>query len=267
MKALFPGFDVEAFFGRLARAPARLLMLDYDGTLAPFVEDRDRAGPWPGVRERIRRLLDSGRTRAVLVSGRTAQDLLARLGLPDPVPEVFGVHGLERRRPDGTIERTEPGPEAARALDRAAALAGDHWPDGRLERKPGALAVHWRGAAPGTAARMEARLREAWPDMAREGGLELCAFDGGLELRAPGADKGAVVATLLREEGDGVAAAYLGDDLTDEDAFEALGDGGASALVRTEFRPTRAHLWLRPPGELLAFLDRWAGAEGGGGVS
>jgi trehalose-6-phosphatase len=51
--------------------------------------------------------------------------------------------------------------------------------------------------------------------------------------------------------------AYLGDDLTDEDAFAAVGDRGLSFLVRGEARASNARYWLRPPEELLEFLDGW----------
>jgi trehalose-6-phosphatase len=54
--------------------------------------------------------------------------------------------------------------------------------------------------------------------------------------------------------------AFLGDDLSDEAAFRAvrrIGKRGLSVLVRREFRETAAEIWLRPPGELLIFLERW----------
>jgi len=66
----------------------------------------------------------------------------------------------------------------------------------------------------------------------------------------------------LAEEGADAAVAYLGDDLTDEDAFRALAGRGLRALVRAELRPSEADVWIRPPGELLAFLDRWLRAAG-----
>jgi trehalose-6-phosphatase len=70
------------------------------------------------------------------------------------------------------------------------------------------------------------------------------------------------VAELLEQEPGGIPAAYLGDDLTDEDAFVAVGDGGYSILVRNEVRPSCAQFWLCPPEELLTFLDNWiAGAR------
>jgi trehalose-6-phosphatase len=51
--------------------------------------------------------------------------------------------------------------------------------------------------------------------------------------------------------------AYLGDDLTDEDAFRALKGKGLSVLVRKESRTTEADCWLKPPDELLDFLKKW----------
>jgi len=52
-------------------------------------------------------------------------------------------------------------------------------------------------------------------------------------------------------------AAYLGDDTTDEDAFQAINGLGLSILVRPVWRPTAAQLWLKPPGEVLHLLTRW----------
>jgi trehalose-6-phosphatase len=65
------------------------------------------------------------------------------------------------------------------------------------------------------------------------------------------------VKEILLQELPALPAAYLGDDLTDEDAFAAMGSGGYSILVRTEVRKSRARFWLRPPEELLGFLDEW----------
>ncbi|MGH9571319.1 MAG: hypothetical protein ACRD4F_16865, partial [Candidatus Angelobacter sp.] len=62
---------------------------------------------------------------------------------------------------------------------------------------------------------------------------------------------------------DDVAAAYLGDDLTDEDAFQAINGRGLSVLVRPAWRSTTAQAWLRPPGELIQFLNDWIHACGG----
>ena len=79
-----------------------------------------------------------------------------------------------------------------------------------------------------------------------------------------GVNKGRAVSSILDEYGEGVATAYLGDDNTDEDAFTALGERGLSVLACRELRETGADVWIRPPEELLAFLEDWADTCGAG---
>jgi trehalose-phosphatase len=117
--------------------------------------------------------------------------------------------------------------------------------------------VHWRGLSESDTSEVRECAGALWRPLAESAGLELREFDGGLELRIPGRDKGCVVDAILAEEPAGVFAAHLGDDLTDEDAFRALGSRGLSILVRSEPRASAAPHWLRPPEELLAFLRRW----------
>jgi trehalose 6-phosphate phosphatase len=238
-----------------------VLLLDYDGTLAPFRIERDQAVPYGGVRDAVGALLASGHTRVVVISGRTITDLRPLLGV-EPPPELWGTHGWERLEPGAPLRSRELAPAARAGLERArAALAVD---PARIEVKPASVAVHVRGLPAAEEARILVAAHDAWTPIAREGGLVLHPFDGGLELRARGWDKGDAVRAVLASEPEGVVAAYLGDDLTDEDAFRALDELGQGAavrplgvLVRGERRETRATVWLRPPDELLAFLERW----------
>lgn len=256
MKTLRPDSDPERFFAALARAPRAALLLDYDGTLAPFRLDPQQAVPYPGVTAALAALMERTDTRLVLVTGRWTRDLVPLLGL-EPLPEIWGSHGWERRFPDGRVEMPRPAEPALQALAAADAWVEQaHAAGARSERKPAGLAVHWRGLAPAAAERVRAIVTENWALHARDLGVELHAFDGGLELRVPGRHKGDAVDTLRREMPD-AALAYLGDDATDEDAFRAVRGHGLGVLVRTELRPTAAGLWLQPPGELLAFLQRW----------
>ena len=94
---------------------------------------------------------------------------------------------------------------------------------------------------------MLAFARSKWQPLSTEGGLDLYPFDGGLELRVWEWDKGDAVRAVLADEPEGTAVAYLGDDLTDEDAFRALGELSSSGrvnalcvLVREEARPSLA---------------------------
>ena len=86
------------FFAEVARTSPRTLLLDYDGTLASFCPDRERAVSYPGIQELLSKIQHSSNTRLVLVTGRRAMDAARLLGLKRI--EVWGCHGLERLRPE-----------------------------------------------------------------------------------------------------------------------------------------------------------------------
>ena len=96
-------FRIEQFLKTVAQAQQSLLLLDYDGTLAPFCRERDQAFPYPGSVHLLEEIVGSGRTRVVIISGRDTNETVPLLGVA-PVPEVWGLHGLQRRKPDGKIE-------------------------------------------------------------------------------------------------------------------------------------------------------------------
>ena len=248
--------DLDPFFAVVRRAAKRALLLDYDGTLAPFRVERDAAVPYPGIREILQSLVDAGDTRVVVISGRRAHDLPPLLGLAR-LPEIWGTHGWERLLPDGTYELAPLEERASAGLAEARGwVEAQGWMQ-HCEHKPASVAVHWRGLPPDAAGSMRDILRAHWPVLAEAAGLAVHEFDGGVELRVPGRDKGFAVRTLLGEIGPDAVVAYLGDDQTDEDAFTAIKGRGMGILVRAADRPTAADWWLRPPEELLAFLARW----------
>ena len=239
-----------------------LLLLDYDGTLAPFTARRDQARPYPGVVETLVRLPSRGSGRFTVVSGREAGEV-ARLLAPARPADIWGCHGAQRLLADGSREDPVLSPPLAQALDEAFVLASRTAPPEAVERKPVSLAVHWRGREAAAARDLARRIGDVWRPLAESAGLRLHAFDGGVELRVPGWDKGRPVRAYLRDVPD-TALFYLGDDLTDEDAFRALGPAGIGVLVRAERRATAARYGITPPEELLALLTAWADALGAG---
>jgi trehalose-phosphatase len=197
------------------------------------------------------------------VTGRYLGELAPELGTRAR-PEVWGSHGRERLRPDGSYEVAGIDEFALRALTIADGWAGEvEAAGGRCEGKPGSLAFHWRGAGPSQVVRIRNLVTERFHREAFETVLELHTFDGGIELRAPGRDKGDVVATVLSETPPEVPVAYLGDDFTDEDAFRALDGRGLGVLVRPQFRKTEAAAWVQPPDGLLGLLHAWRDALAG----
>ncbi len=245
--------------GRLQQvrcSPKPVLFLDYDGTLAPFSVERDKAFPYPGVREILTEIMESTRTKLVIVSGRPIDDLMPLLGL-DPAPEVFGAHGWERRTPDGK-RFTFPLPlDAQGVIEDARFWITQNGLEAQSELKPASVTVHWRGLPEAERDKLRQAVLGAWTPFTKVESIELTPFDGGLELRVLGQDKGNAVRTVMAEVGAEGSAAYLGDDQTDEDAFAALAHKGLSVLVRAKKRSTRADLRLTPPDELLDFLRDW----------
>ena len=244
------------FLEIVARSSRAALLLDYDGTLAPFHADRDRAYPYPGVSLLLQEMVRNGRTRVVIISGRDAEDVLPFLDL-HPAPEVWGVYGLQRLRTDGTVEMPQLDDRTLDGLSEADRWLGYLQLRYVAEFKAGSIAIHWRGLSEIEAEDVRSRVTLGWQPIAEHRGLDLLAFDGGIEIRAHRANKGDAVRTFLDEIGEGTPAAYLGDDSADESAFRAMQGRGLTVLVRPTWRETAAQFWLKPPEELVAFFEAW----------
>ena len=250
------GKDFDQLLCDVAASPRSALMLDYDGTLAPFCQSRHRAYPYPGVSSLIKEIMDSERTRVIIITGRRAADIISLLGLL-PHPEIWGSYGMERLRPTGSYESPRISWEVKEGLKEAGKWLAKRDLRHVAERKPGSLAVHWRGLAQAAANQIREQVLEGWQPIAERCHMALVEFDGGLEIRIHGYNKASALCIILKEIGPEVPIACLGDDSTDEQAFRCLGDRGLSVLVRPEWRDTAASAWLKPPEELLSFLTLW----------
>lgn len=244
------------FWQQLAKADRPVLLLDYDGTLAPFRVERHKAIPYPGLRRLLHEIQIGTVTRMVIISGRAIDDLLPLLDLGPP-PEIWGCHGWERMFANGQRLQLELPAGARHGLREATAMLAQKDLDGRCEVKPASVAIHWRGLPAEEKNRLRCEVGTAWEHLADRYGLQVHAFDGGLELRCPGRDKGTVIREILAESDATTTLAFLGDDLTDEDGFREIKGRGLGLLVRRENRPTAADIHLQPPGELFAFLEQW----------
>ena len=235
-------FDALELFPAGAR-PA--VFLDYDGTLTPIVSRPELATLAPAMRAVIVALSEVA--EVAVVTGRDLDDAIALVGVPGIT--IVGSHGFEVERADGERLVLGGGETYLPALEAAAmrverglrSIAGTH-----LERKRFALAVHFR-QAPERADEVVTLLDEAARD---EPGLRLTHGKMVAELR-PAADwhKGRVVVALTREAPQDTPIAYLGDDVTDEDAFEALGEFGdapVTVIVGERASAATAARWALP---------------------
>ena len=251
---------VDSLLKAVSQAPRSLLMLDYDGTLAPFQADPDEAFPYPGVATLVQEIVRMGKTRVVIISGRDANEIVPLLDVR-PHPEIWGLHGLQRLRPNGNTELSPMEEPTVAALTAANDWLIYQHLEHTAEFKTGSIAVHWRGLDECEAEKVQGRVLLGWRALAKHTALDLLEFDGGVEIRAHNADKGAAVRTIVSEMNPATPAAYLGDDTTDEHAFEAMDGRGMSVLVRPRWRPTAAQLWLKPPEEVIDFLSLWLRAS------
>jgi len=262
-----PGIP-ERLWHDVADAPARLLVLDYDGTLAPFHKERMRALVPRRTREWLHACAQLKDNEMFLASGRPVDELLALLG---PLPLRFvGEHGWEWFAP-GFGRQARPVPAAVEdALDAATREAIGLAGDAHVERKRASVALHTRGAdsawALGTTAAVAARWREtiARAD-SRRTGLRLDHIAEGLELRSELWNKGRIVRDLMLAAPAGAVLVCVGDGATDEDAFRTLaGRGGTYGVhVGKNSMPTWANAHLSDPEEVGLFLERWWGTLSG----
>ncbi len=254
---------IKEFTQQIERAGRGVFLLDYDGTLAPFAFSTSEVRPYPGVTQVLDAMLETGRARLVIVTGRYLKDAIPHLPTRTRL-EMWGSHGRERLLPDGHYSVLGITDQAVAALTLADSWsAGIESLGGRCEAKPGAFAIHWRGATTPQVEAIRKLVTAGFRNDHCDGVLEVHDFDGGIEFRAPGRDKGDVVRAILAETEPQVPVAYIGDDFTDEDAFVALRGRGLGVLVRPERRSSAAACWIRPPGELLQLLDLWLQALGG----
>jgi len=246
-----PEADAAAEAARLAgRRP--MVFLDYDGTLSPIVPDPDKALLSAEMRDALAALAE--RCEVAVITGRDLAHIRRLVGLPGLL--YAGSHGFEIAGPDGWGEGLERGTEFLPALDAAEAALRARLaaiPGTLVERQRFSLAVHYRHAAPGDAPRVAAILDAV---LAETGGLRAGA--GKMVLRVQPDipwHKGEAVRWLLARAGGDRLPVYLGDDVTDEDAFRELAMVGLALVVRGETdRPTSAVLALADTGAVRHFL-------------
>lgn len=211
------------------------LFLDYDGTLSAIAPRPDLAVLDDAMRSRIRRVAKG--CPLGIISGRDLEDVRSLVGVDGLI--YAGSHGFDIDAPSG---RHRMGEEYVAALSRAGeavgrALAGV--PGALVEQKRYAVAIHTRQVPPdrkGEVADAVAAVAAAEPELRRTGGKELFELRPDLPW-----DKGRALLHVVEAEGLGDRTpVYIGDDLTDEDAFAVLAGKGIGVRVDDAGEPTKA---------------------------
>lgn len=223
------------------QATKRLILLDYDGTLAPFVDDPSKAMPSPKVLQTLQNLSADQKNTVAIISGRdhaTLQDWLGHL----PVV-MYAEHGVLRHNQDGTwqplVAVGEPWQKHVRKLFEYSAqiVAGSF-----IETKTAGVAWHYRAAHSAIAAQEQRQsLLKQLGETSKKHDFEVLDGNKVIEAKPVGITKGTAVSRLLADfPSDFVLCG--GDDVTDEAMFESLPEDAFS--VKIGAGETSAHLTL-----------------------
>lgn len=236
-----------------------LICLDFDGTLSAIVDDPAAATLAGGAADALRRLATL--CPVAIISGRDLPDLRERVGITGIW--YAGSHGYELTGPDGSHHEIDAAISWTPTVQLAVAELGEglgHIRGVRVEHKRFAVTVHYRNVAPDEVA----GVIETVSRYGHGHGMRIAHGRKLIELQ-PDFDwnKGAALAWIRRRiirSGRGLPV-YVGDDSTDEDAFDAVRFSGIGVVVRNVEdgdRPTAAQFSLDSPDEVVAFLGRTA---------
>jgi trehalose 6-phosphate phosphatase len=232
----------------LARLAPVALFLDFDGTLVELADSPGAIAVPAGLTPLIDRLSRHLDNRLAIVSGRAVDDLRGHLGGCAAV--LSGSHGAELRYADGRSipVSAPPGLAEARESVRRFAAGGDGL---LVEDKPAGVALHYR-LAPGRAEEADAFLEA----LAERSGLALQRGKMVAELRPEGSDKGEALRRLMAEPPfTGARPVFVGDDLTDEDAFRAAAALGGEGVLVGPARPSAARWRLEGVADVTSWLE------------
>lgn len=249
----------EELTERLGGASGLLTGFDFDGTLAPIVAEPAGATISRGVERSLRRLSRSDDVRVAVVSGRELADVRERVGIPGLV--YGGNHGLElyrdgERRVTPAVEEYRPSLEALAGHLRSAVsdVPGCH-----VEEKGVTLSVHVR-EVPTTRV---PEVRELLGTVDELSAFTVSEGKQVFDVAPPtSVDKGVVMNRLEADTPRGWLALYLGDDTTDEDAFEAIQPDGVGIHVGSN-ADSAARYRIPEQGQVPNFLA-WLVAVWGG---
>ncbi|MFH0980720.1 MAG: trehalose-phosphatase, partial [Planctomycetota bacterium] len=208
--------ELPSRLDELARSPVLLVASDYDGTIAPLVSHPAAAEADRETIVALKALARMPQTHVALISGRALSDLASRTREVDEV-HLVGSHGSEFEAGFATPLSAEARSLLERLRNELASGAASS-PGFLVEEKPASLALHYRNADERIArAAVDAILRgpATWPGVHVRHGKKV------IELSVVETNKGTALRRIRRRLG-ATAVLFLGDDVTDEDAFDTL---------------------------------------------
>jgi trehalose 6-phosphate phosphatase len=253
-------FDcIPQVFKRIHESDHVVVFLDYDGTLVPFKEKPDDVVTPNGVKTVLTKLINNKKCTVVIVSGRTLKEIKKLLNIPGL--SYAAVHGLQIEFSDGTVSNWKPA-EHIQALIKT--IKKNLIPILQeekkiiLEDKELTLAFHYRQVPENRIKDIKEKFLDIVKKYDTKNSLEILHGAKVIEVRPHGWNKGKAVETFLNNfiKQANTLSIYIGDDVTDEDAFRCIGELGITIFVSNNAkRKTNAQYWVKNPGDVSVFLE------------
>jgi trehalose 6-phosphate synthase/phosphatase len=210
-------------------AKKRLLLLDYDGTLVPFVRDHLLARPSHRVLSLVRQLADDPSNYVVIVSGRDRKTL--GQWFEDVPIHIVAEHGFHSKLPGGTWQSIRGAPvEWKGRIVPILRVIADRVPGATVEEKEYSVVWHYRGADPEIGESYAHELVDNLNTLTGNIDVQVLQANRAIEVRVAGVNKGSITRDLIAEGAYDFILA-IGDDRTDEDMFAALPEDAYSLKV------------------------------------
>jgi alpha,alpha-trehalase len=231
------------------------LFLDYDGTLTPIVNDPDKAFLEDNTRQILKKV--AGKWVVAVISGRDLQAIQNFVKLDNVY--YAGSHGFDISGPADLTLEMQKGKEFLPVLDKAQGQLEEkltHIPGAAIERKQFSIAIHYRNVKQAQVNAVRQAVRQVQtdhPELRITEGKKVFELQPDIEWH-----KGKALTWLMETLGlhlDTYYPMYMGDDITDEDAFESLNTIGTSIVVKGSSHPTSADFVLENTRETAVFLE------------
>jgi len=254
--------NMEKIFSRI-RDKKVVVFLDYDGTLTPIVDDPEKACLSDSMRAVLKTVADH--FPLAVISGRDLSDIQNLIGMQDIY--YAGSHGFDIVGPGGMRMHHQKGANCLPSLDRAEKALKEKVnlvPGAWIERKRFSIAIHYRKVKDDDVASVKEMVTEIvgrHTDLRRADGKKVLELQPKIDWH-----KGKALLWLLDKlelDNADVVPIYMGDDVTDEDAFTTLQDRGIGIVVMDQPRPTNAQYRVDDPGEVEQFLRKLVSIEKG----
>ncbi len=234
------------------------LFLDFDGTLVNFKTDPQKVKINGKVQKIIQYFQDNKKFEVVLITGRKLKDIKEKVNIKKI--NFAAVHGLHLQFQDGTEKIIKKAIRIETQLNEIKKEAEKLFSDKNgvfLEDKKFTVAFHYRAVSK----QKRSQLKNKFLSLVEKynfGNIETIEGDNVIEVRPTKWNKGDAVKVYLKRKSNtnSIFPIYIGDDTTDEDAFQYLNQKGLTIYVKNDSNlKTNASYWIKNPEDVIRFLS------------